>query len=331
MLKLLPPQILHPKYYDNLEAQILAALYDIIFKPLAEIVAETTTQPLKLEQATETPLSRALKSGKIQYRDGVFAGEFNAEISIEIRKMGGSFDSRSKVYRLKDSSVPLWVKSIAGAYQARADATHDKILHQLDSIEERFKIAIGLRPISSEQTVEMIGEGWRKSAESLQVKPELSESGKANMAAALTENLKLSIVDFSDELIPELRRIVQVNAEKGLRYDSLIDQIEMRYGVAQRKAEFLARQETSLFMAQFREQRFADVGLKYYIWSGSNDRRERPDHRRLNGRMFAYADPPIVDLATGRRGNPGQDFNCRCVDRPVVEADYKTFQEKLHA
>lgn len=45
----------------------------------------------------------------------------------------------------------------------------------------------------------------------------------------------------------------------------------------------------------------------------------RADHRRLNGKIFSWNAPPIVDMRTGRRGHPGDDYQCRCVAIPVFE------------
>ncbi len=51
-----------------------------------------------------------------------------------------------------------------------------------------------------------------------------------------------------------------------------------------------------------------------YIWriDASDMSRTRPDHRRLNGKMFRWDDPPVVNHRSGERGHPGMDGRCRC-------------------
>ena len=47
----------------------------------------------------------------------------------------------------------------------------------------------------------------------------------------------------------------------------------------------------------------------------------RKDHKRLNGKIFSWNDPPVIDTRTGRRGHPGDDYQCRCVAIPVFDFD----------
>ena len=123
--------------------------------------------------------------------------------------------------------------------------------------------------------------------------------------------------EWSKEAIAKLRGDITVNVVKGFRAQRMVDQIQADAGVTKRKAQFLARQETSLLVSKFREERYKDVGLVEYEWSTGGDERVRKDHKDLDGRIFRYDSPPIVDRATGRRGNPGEDFNCRCIAIPV--------------
>jgi uncharacterized protein with gpF-like domain len=49
----------------------------------------------------------------------------------------------------------------------------------------------------------------------------------------------------------------------------------------------------------------------------------RKRHRELgamseSGTVFKYSEPPIVDVRTGRRANPGEDFQCRCTANPII-------------
>jgi SPP1 gp7 family putative phage head morphogenesis protein len=74
----------------------------------------------------------------------------------------------------------------------------------------------------------------------------------------------------------------------------------------------------SLFVSKYREAVFEENGVKKYIWSTANDIRVRDRHRSLNNKVFSYDDPPVVDKKSGRRANPGEDYNCRCVAIPYL-------------
>jgi len=80
----------------------------------------------------------------------------------------------------------------------------------------------------------------------------------------------------------------------------------------------IARQETSLFVSKYREERYTGAGITEYIWSTSKDQRVRPDHAALDHQVFSWDSPPVTDRATGKRNNPGADFGCRCLALPVI-------------
>jgi SPP1 gp7 family putative phage head morphogenesis protein len=195
----------------------------------------------------------------------------------------------------------------------------DETKANLDKIVDEFTV-------NPDATLGRIEKGFQVAARSLTVMPTLSAHSRENLSAAYTQNMKLWVKGWSEDSIEAMRDAVEQNANKGYRFASLTEGIKHQFGVSQSKAKFLARQETSLFMSNYRKERFTAAGIGLFKWSTSHDVRVRHDHRSLDGRVFAYNDPPIVDKATGKRGTPGTDFNCRCVDIPIV-GSRKVFEE----
>ena len=138
------------------------------------------------------------------------------------------------------------------------------------------------------------------------------------------KTLKITIKGQAHEQIAKLRQTVADNAEQGYRAETLIEGIRDQYAMSRDHARFVAKQETSMFMSDYRRARFQEVGVRRYRWSCSGDVRVRPDHKKLHGQVFEYANPPIVDSRTGRRANPGYDFGCRCLDIPILESMIQT-------
>lgn len=83
-------------------------------------------------------------------------------------------------------------------------------------------------------------------------------------------------------------------------------------------------------VSSYRELRYKDIGVSKYEWSTSRDVRVRPDHRALNGQIFDWEHPPIVNKQTGKRANPGEDYNCRCLAVPVL-SDRSLLERKYAA
>jgi SPP1 gp7 family putative phage head morphogenesis protein len=203
-------------------------------------------------------------------------------------------------------------------------------------MQSHLDLSVGLLDLDATSTTKEIEEGWRKTVQQITVHPELSAEGKALLAKNYTTNMRLWIKTFSEQQIEDLREVVEQNAQQGYRFDRLIERIKQREGVSRSKAKFLARQETGLFMSQYRARRFEDVGVKRYIWSTSHDVRVRDgegghgNHKVLDGKVFFYATKaPAQFMSSKTPCNPGEDYNCRCVDRPLPP--HAAAEESLHA
>jgi SPP1 gp7 family putative phage head morphogenesis protein len=325
-LKLLPPQPLRDQYWLDVESQIKTIFYEIVFAPIMEIIRKTTPQAAHLKEIYNaggnlTSLLVAIRSGRVQYLDGVFAGDFSVGISKDLRAIGATFDLRTKTYKMPVAAVPEFVRAEAALYQSIAKAAHEEMIRRLNEVELQLAQAGGLPDIDAESTIRSIEKGWQKSAKLLEVQPRLSPQATEALAADYNKNLKLYIQNFSQQSVKVLRETVEANAMEGYRFDKLTEEIRHRYGVTANKAKFLARQETGLFMAKYRKQRFEQAGVRKYKWSTAHDERVRDSHKHLDGRVFSYDQPPITDRATGAKNNPGEDFNCRCLDIPLLEVD----------
>ena len=104
------------------------------------------------------------------------------------------------------------------------------------------------------------------------------------------------------------------------------------FGVSQRKAKFVGVQETGLLMAKFKEVRYKDAGIKKFIWTcvkGTPAHPVRHEHKILDGKIFVWDNPrelgkngrpnPSGLHKPGENKNPGEDYNCRCYAKPIVE------------
>lgn len=277
------------------------------------------------ENAAATSAVRAaLESGAIHYADGVFSGKFSAAISRELRLFGATWHASTKTFRLPQASLPVSINAAVVDSINKARHLHEDVISTLAAMEGNIIAApMGMGVALSQAVDRVVIDAGRQfiasvATEGIRIPAEFTPAMRKQFAAELTNNMELSVKNFSVDMVKELRSLAEQNGFAGARTDKLAAIIESRFGVSKRKAEFLADQETGLLMAKYRQARYQDIGVQEYIWSTSHDVRVRPDHRLLDGRRFSYASPPVVDRATGRRCNPGEDFRCRCVPRPIV-------------
>lgn len=94
--------------------------------------------------------------------------------------------------------------------------------------------------------------------------------------------------------------------------------IQERFDVTRSKADLLARDQTITLSARLSQHKMQSAGVTEYIWTTASDERVREYHKDLEGKRFRFDDPPIIS-PDGRRGNPGDDYQCRCVAFPVMD------------
>lgn len=323
-MKKLRPIPLQESDYASVKAQLEALFYDLVFRPIVKLLAPRNAQvkeaTKELKNANSDPIVAALYSGKIQYVDGIFSGDFNATISKELKAYGAKWNARAKTFAILPQMLPSEVVEAADESNELAKTLHDRLMGVLNNIKHGLDQAIAGSPIDASIVISRMDSKFNRAYGDALGTDRLSKEAKEKLERDYANNLRPYIKSFSEDMISEIRDSVQQNALSGYRFDNLVARIQSRYDVSQSKAQFLARQETGLFTSAARQARFGDVGITKYIWRTAGDSRVREDHRHLNGNEFEYAHPPVVDIATGRKANPGQDFNCRCVDEPVLPA-----------
>jgi SPP1 gp7 family putative phage head morphogenesis protein len=284
----------------------------------AKAAAKTLKNSAERRNASFDPIVAGIHSGKIQYVDDTFTGDFNAAISRALRSYGAKFNKQTKSYSVLPQQLPAEVLEAAAEYARVAKELHDELEKRLSEIQAGLSAALSRKSVDATVTVGKMDRSFNGAYGDALGTESLSEHAKDALARKYTDSIRPYIEEFSSKMILELREAVADNAKAGYRFDNLVERLQSRYGVSQSKAEFLARNETSRFISEHRRQRFGDAGVKQYVWQTAGDTRVREDHKKLNGKIFDYAHPPIVDEASGRRANPGFDFQCRCVDSPVL-------------
>lgn len=121
------------------------------------------------------------------------------------------------------------------------------------------------------------------------------------------------------DTLGRMRTIVKDGFVNGGSATNIMKEIQHEYNVGKTHARLLARDQIGKLNASIAEAQQRDAGIEEYIWCDCGDSKVRDSHRALNGKRCRWDNPPIVDLKTGRRCHPGQDFQCRCRSKPVFK------------
>lgn len=154
---------------------------------------------------------------------------------------------------------------------------------------------------------------------------------REDMGKAVKENVDL-ITSIQTDFINEIGEKVFTNLSRGGRHENLTSIIKERGEVSKARAKFIARDQTAKLNAALTESRSRALGLDLYEWGGAGDERERDSHFVLNNMLCKYSDPTVYSNDGGKtwkkrksigayEGNPGTDYQCRCVPLPYISWD----------
>lgn len=140
------------------------------------------------------------------------------------------------------------------------------------------------------------------------------------LEAATVENVGL-IRNIPQQFYERIEGAVMRSLQpSGGGQSAIYDEVTKIKGMAKRRAELIARDQTRKATATIQVEKAAANGYTKFKWIHSGGGMEpRKLHLDYNGEIFEYANPPVIDKRTGERGYPGQAINCRCVAVPVVE------------
>lgn len=296
------------KYYSPIEDEINKILWESIYKPIADILNKT-----KLENAKVSRLAQAIKSGKIFYEKDIFKGSFSATTSRKLIELGAKYNKTKKGFVINRELLPVDLLSEIEIMKQKAIALHEDVIEslQIENIEKSLKDS-NLEGRFN-KTTGFIDYEWRKAAKVMGVVPDFTDDDKEKISSNYTANMELYIQEWSEKNIKKLRATIVDNMNTGARASQLSKEIMKNYGVSKNKAIFLAKQETSLLLVEFNENRATTAGITKFKWSDSGDGSVRSDHHRLNGKIFFYSNPPVINTKTGETGLPGQAYGCRCI------------------
>lgn len=299
--------------YKPIEKDLRAYFYEFYWRDILEVLND----PYYLYNSNSA-LIAAIRAGSVHYESGVFTGKFNAKISRELSKFA-RFDGRSKSWT---GIPPSEVTATATVANTKAERLNIRIQELISEIPSRVKAAVEKLKYSIDAPLFKFSEQAGQDLSSLGVSVEMTPELSKRLSDNYTNNQNLNIVNWTDDQIVRLRDMTERNALSGYNRLEFQQMIASEYNVTMNKAKFLARQETSLFMAEVRDERYQDAGITRFKWSAiggkAGDGRTRELHRELSGQVFSYSSPPIIDERTGERGVPGQAFGCRCTAIPVL-------------
>lgn len=248
---------------------------------LSHVARRRIAQPpmAKIEKAV-TAVGEALQAWADRFIDAVMA-----------RTVPGLLRSDDQAELIEDATVDQVYASLSEPPDV-AKATLESVFSAVDKASSDDLRVVGVRTGSVVSNAERLQAEWIRESTDL--------------------------IKASQDVRRRVERILADPLTSGRSVDDIRKLLEEQAGYARSRAELTARDQTLKLYGRIQQERQTSAGFTHYVWTTSLDERVREGHAELEGTIQAWDDPPIVDPRTGRRGNPGSDFQCRCSAVPFT-------------
>lgn len=145
----------------------------------------------------------------------------------------------------------------------------------------------------------------------------MSRQERQDFAAIVAENVNL-IKKIEAETLSEVEGHVLRGIQNGFDLDTLTDTLHEQFGVSERRAAMIARDQTSKATNNLTRDRLKSYGVTKAIWMHTSaGKTYRDSHVEMDGEEYDIVqgcwDPDYGDYI-----QPAQLVNCHCVCRPVI-------------
>ena len=117
---------------------------------------------------------------------------------------------------------------------------------------------------------------------------------------------------IADDQLNEVQGIVNRSIREGNRHTEIMKNVRKRFGISERRARVIARDQTSKLRGEIDRKRQRDLGIGKFIWRTADDERVRQEHADREGQEYDWDSPPDGEI-------PGQPVQCRCRAAPAVQ------------
>lgn len=325
-------------------------IYDSMFKPIFEVLGNNTVFNDK------KTLTNAINSGRIYYENGAFRSNkpFSNAVADELEKLGAKY--RNGAYYIERAMLPLEIENtlalVAAREAAKVAALNGLLLRLADTLGQDTAVKLFIEK-ATERMFKKLQTDLEESTTEGKV-PVIEVIKTDKQAKKVTDdyvyNMDYWVKNWKSKEISLMRQDIAQMVQGGARTEIISKYIQNRWGIAERKAEFLARNESGIAGSVIKATHYQDIGCTHFMWLRSTSREKRPLHLEyakeignqygIGGtNIFAFADPPIIEQVkagdsyipkpNGQKGLPGQIYNCSCNLVGIKNPQYYINRQKI--
>ncbi len=325
-------------------------IYDSMFKPIFEVLGNNTVFNDK------KTLTHAINSGRIYYENGAFRSNkpFSNTVADELEKLGAKY--RNGAYYIERAMLPLEIENtlalVAAREATKVAALNGLLLRLADTLGQDTAVKLFIEKATERMFQKLQTDLEASTSEGKVPVIEVIKTDKQakKVADDYVYNMDYWVKNWKSKEIGLMRQDIAQMVQGGARTETISKYIQNRWGIAERKAEFLARNESSIAGSVIKATHYQDMGCTHFMWLKSTSREKRPLHLEYAKKtgnqygiggtnIFSFADPPIIEQVkagesyipkpNGQKGLPGQIYNCSCNLVGIKNPQYYINREKI--
>lgn len=327
-MKILKPVLLNEKEIIKIYRSIKNYLNTTLYDNIKNLYKEKFKKRIVLNSLyDENEIMQAFNNNTLFYKDGFIYGNFNTKILKHLKNIGGKYISSKKAFKI--DVLPAQIYNLIYEKQNKVSSFVYDLDSYLNDYLNNLEASINFNDVEYKSSIQDMNTQLQSNFSNIEIIPTLSMEEIEYIDKEYTNNTNLYIKGWLEKDLTKLReQLKDYVLEKGYSNKTIADIIQKNYNTTQKKALFLARQESSLLLADYTKQQYKNVGVRRYKWLTADDERVRNypknnntggNHKMLNNKIFSFDNPPITNILTGERHNPGEAFGCRCVACPIIE------------
>lgn len=199
----------------------------------------------------------------------------------------------------------------------------DQVMRQLSRLWlQRFdalspKLAAYFAQSADDRVTEALKHMLRESGIAVEFK--LTTATRDILRATIAQNVGL-IRSIPQQYLLDVQGLVMRSVQVGRDLGSLTKELQGKYGVAYKRAAFIARDQNNKATAAINRNRQVEAGLVHNQWMHSHaGKTPRPSHVKAGHDKVVYeVAKGWYDPHEGRFIQPGELPGCRCYSRPLL-------------
>ena len=338
-------------FLRQIAAGLKKEIYDSMFKQIFEVLNSNSIYNDK------KTLINAIRSGRIYYENGAFRSSkpFSNAVADELEKIGAKF--KYGAYYIERATLPLELENTLAIVAARESAKIGALNGLLVKLSELIGQESAVRLFISKAVDRMYSKLIKDLEETTQdggKVPVIELVRTKEQSKKVTEdyihNMDYWVKKWKEKEIVKMRQDVANMVKDGARTETIKKYFMNRWGIAERKAEFLARNESGIAGSVIKATHYQDMGCTHFKWLRSTSKEKRELHLEyaketgnqygLGGtNIFSFSDPPIIEQIKvgnsfvpkpdGQKGLPQQTYNCSCNLVGIKNPQYYINRKKI--